>query len=225
MTTLFNSELSGRDFGSQLLHTGDLMAWAESKRLHLPDIAGFEFVQVEALLCAIERQDLTPEQAFEIVANDPALKNHRAADDPITAMWLLGAAAHKKWRELLSVAIERHELTLLDFASKLPINAPATDTATPAPVAASEAPAQRAKRRSWLDVTGVYITEILRAGQYANGKALFNALESKAGTGSPFDKGVGANRGSLFVRELSQTLTMKTVQNNWEKLLKTAAKN
>ena len=135
MTTLFNSELSGRDFGSQLLHTGDLMAWAESKRLHLPDIAGFEFVQVEALLCAIERQDLTPEQAFEIVANDPALKNHRAADDPITARWLLGAAAHKKWRELLSVAIERHELTLLDFASKLPINAPATDTATPAPVA------------------------------------------------------------------------------------------
>jgi len=101
--------------------------------------------------------------------------------------------------------------------------APAKDT--PAPVAASEAPAQRAKRRSWLDVTGVYITEILRAGQYANGKALFNALESKAGTGSPFDKGVGANRGSLFVRELSQTLTMKTVQNNWEKLLKTAAKN
>jgi len=144
MTTLFNSELSGRDFGSQLLHTGDLMAWAESKRLHLPDIAGFEFVQVEALLCAIERQDLTPEQAFEIVANDPALKNHRAADDPITARWLLGAAAHKKWRELLSVAIERHELTLLDFASKLPINAPATDTATPAPV---ETPQQRQDRR------------------------------------------------------------------------------
>ena len=96
----------------------------------------------------------------------------------------------------------------------------------PAPTEpASKTPAQIAKRRSWLDVTGVYVAEILRTGQYANAKALFNALESKAGTGSPFDRGVGANRGSLFVRELSQTLKMKTVQNNWEKLLKTAAKN
>lgn len=146
MNTLFHAELSEREFSSHLLHVGDLLAWAESKRLHLrtsPALDGFEFVQVEALLCAIEcqSQDLTRDQAAEIVANNPALKNERMAK--LNPAWLLGADAHKKWRELLSGAIERHELTLLDFASKLPIDtAPATGTAKPAPVvAASDGPA------------------------------------------------------------------------------------
>lgn len=145
MNTLFHAKLSEREFSSHLLHVADLLAWAESKRLHLrtsPALDGFEFVQVEALLCAIERQsqDLTPDQAAEIVLNHPILKNDpvvtRYPDDvdPTTCRWLLGADAHKKWRDLLSGAIERHELALLDFASKLPIDtAPATDTATPAP--------------------------------------------------------------------------------------------
>jgi hypothetical protein len=150
MNTLFHAELSEREFSSHLLHVADLLAWAESKRLYLrtsPALDGFEFVQVEALLCAIERQanDLTPEQAAEIVLNHPVLKNDpvvtRYPDDvdPTTCRWLLGADAHKKWRDLLSGAIERHELTLLDFASKLPIDtAPATDTATPAPVVVTD---------------------------------------------------------------------------------------
>jgi hypothetical protein len=146
MTTLFDSRLSVRDFGSDLLHVGDLQEWAKSKRLQLqttPAIDGFEFVQVEALLCAIERpmQDLTPEQAAEIVLNHPVLKNDPAVTrypddvDPTTCRWLLGANAHKRWRDLLSVAIQSHELALLDFASKLPIDtAPAQTATTPAPV-------------------------------------------------------------------------------------------
>lgn len=145
MTTLFHAEISDREFSSHLLHVGDLLEWAESKRLHLqtkPDLDGFKFVQVEALLCAIERQtqNMTPEQAAEIVLNHPVLKNDPAVTrrpddvDPTTCRWLLGANAHKKWRELLSSAIQSHELTLLDFASKLPIE-PAPEQTAPAPVA------------------------------------------------------------------------------------------
>lgn len=166
MTTLFHAELSEREFSSHLLHVGDLLQWAESKRLHLrtsPALDGFEFAQVEALLCAIERQmqDITPEQALEIVRADPALMADpaisRYPDDisPITARWLLGAAAHKKWRELLSGAIEQHELTLLDFASKLPIDtAPAQ---TPAPEQAAKPDITlMATRKQLIDAFGAF---------------------------------------------------------------------
>ena len=151
MTTLFDSRLSDRDFASHLLHVDDLLTWAKSKRLHLrttPPIDKSEFVQVEALLCAIERHanNLTPEQALSIVLNDPVLKNDPVFQkypddiDPSTCRWLLGAEAHRKWRELLSSAIAAHELALLDFGSKLPINtAPAQTAATPAPVVATGA--------------------------------------------------------------------------------------
>ena len=151
MTTLFHAGLSGRDYASHLLHVGDLLEWIKSKRLHLkttPPVNDFEFVQVEALLCAIERNanNLTTDQALEIVLNTPALKDdpifQKYPDDidPTTCRWLIGANAHKKWRELLTDAITAHEVTLLDFGSKLPIHtAPATDTATTAPVGAVSA--------------------------------------------------------------------------------------
>ena len=94
----------------------------------------------------------------------------------------------------------------------------ATDTATPAPVVAANA-----KRRSWWDVSSPYIVEIMQAGQYATAKELYNALEAKAGSDSPFDKGTGNNRFGLFIRELATPLALKTVQNNWQKLLNAAA--
>lgn len=155
MTTVFDSELSGRDFGSNLLHVGDLLEWAKNKRLHLratPAIDGTEFVQVEALLCAIERQaiDLTPSQALEIVLNSPALKSNPIFQkypediDPTHCRWLIGAAAHAQWRKLLSAAIAARELALLDFGSKLPIDtAPAQSNTAPV-----ETPEQR--RARWL---------------------------------------------------------------------------
>lgn len=172
MNTLFHAELSEREFSSHLLHVGDLLAWAESKRLHLrtsPALDGFEFVQVEALLCAIERHagDVTTDQAMNIVLNDPVLKNDpvvtRYPDDidPTTCRWLLGAEAHRKWRELLSGAIAAHELALLDFGSKLPIDAPPEQsTATPAPVvAASNTPAIPKSKRPDL------LTPLIEAAQ------------------------------------------------------------
>ncbi len=147
MTTLFHAEISDRDFASHLLHVGDLLEWIKSKRLHLkttPPVNDFEFVQVETLLCAIERNasSLTTDQALEIVLNTPALKDEPIFQkypddiDPTTCQWLIGANAHKKWRELLTDAINAHELTLLDFGSKLPIHTPLAQTATPAPVVA-----------------------------------------------------------------------------------------
>lgn len=75
------------------------------------------------------------------------------------------------------------------------------------------------KRRTWEDVALTYIVEIMKSEQYSTCKQLFIALEEKAGNDSPFDKGTGANRGSLFVREISSSLSLKTLQNNWPKLL------
>lgn len=92
-------------------------------------------------------------------------------------------------------------------APELPQNA------TPAPVVET-----KAKRRTWWDVSSRYIVEVMQSGQYATCKELYRALEAKAGPDTPFDKGTGANRGSLFVREIAQSLSMKTVQNEWQKL-------
>lgn len=141
MTTLFDSRLSDRDFSSRLLHVGDLLEWVKTKRLHLqtmPALDGFEFVQVEALLCAVERETkaLTPAQAINIVMNDPALRNdpflQRYPDDVDAqgALWILGAEAHRKWRELIAGAVASQELQLLDFASKLPIDKTLNPSAT-----------------------------------------------------------------------------------------------
>ena len=134
MTTLFDERLSHGDFGSQLLYVPDLQEWVKSKRLHLrttPPLDGYEFVQVESLLCAIERHsgDLTNEQAVEIVMNDPGLKNdpiiQKYPDDiiPANCRWLIGAESHRKWRVLITDAIAAKELELLDFGSKLPMDA------------------------------------------------------------------------------------------------------
>ncbi len=98
----------------------------------------------------------------------------------------------------------------------------APESETPEAVAATEP--RQTKRRSLWDVVTPYVVETMRAGQYANAKQLFNALEAKAGPESPFDKGVGPHRGSLFVRELSAPLALKTLQNRWQQMLSNAAK-
>lgn len=91
-----------------------------------------------------------------------------------------------------------------------PEDAPAAPCASPAP--------HRQKRPTWLDVAGGHILEVMRAGQHSTAKALFRALEERAGAGSPFDRGQGAHRGSLFAREIGQPLSLKTLQNHFSKL-------
>jgi hypothetical protein len=60
-----------------------------------------------------------------------------------------------------------------------------------------------------------YVVETFKAGSFTTAKMLFKALERKAGADSPFDLGTGANRDSLVVRDISESLTLKTIQNAW----------
>lgn len=98
------------------------------------------------------------------------------------------------------------------------VSQPKETTASPAPLVHA-----RVKRRSWWVVASPYIVEIMQTGQYATVKELYKTLVAKAGSGSPFDKGIGNNRSDLFVRELATPLSLKTLQNSWRKLRDAAA--
>ena len=94
-----------------------------------------------------------------------------------------------------------------------PQAAPA-QTTTPAPVVNP-----KAKRRTWRDVAWPYVVQTFKASQYATAKDFYRALENKAGTSdSPFDKGTGVNLHSLYVREMSETVMLKTIQNAWAEI-------
>ena len=127
--------------------------------------------------------------------------------------------------KLATMPGERMEITQAEFQAlkteygMTPATEPQATTPSPAPVVQT-----KAKRRTWMDVSSPHIVEVMQAGQYATAKELFRALEAKAGPNSPFDKGTGDNRGSLFVREIAQSLNLKTVQNEWQTLRKLAQK-
>jgi hypothetical protein len=74
------------------------------------------------------------------------------------------------------------------------------------------------KLPAWLDVTGNYIAGIMKDRQIVSAKLLYRELETKAGPESPFDRGTGQNRGSLYVREIAAPVSLKTMQNNWKLL-------
>ena len=72
------------------------------------------------------------------------------------------------------------------------------------------------RKRTWRDVAMPYIVQFYKSGQYSTAKALYNALEKRAGSeGSPFEKGVGPHAHSLFVREIAQSVALKTIQTAW----------
>lgn len=83
----------------------------------------------------------------------------------------------------------------------------------PAPVVTSSK--HTTKRRTWRDVALPYVVDIFKAGNFTTAKALYLAIEKKAGTDSPFERGTGDNRAKLVVRELSETVGLKTIQNAW----------
>lgn len=96
--------------------------------------------------------------------------------------------------------------------------APAQNTATPAPVVAvvavepaSDSPA-KTKRRTWRDVTETYLVDTFKAEQYPTVKAFYKILERKAGAGSPFDRGIGPNSDSLIAREVCEKVTYKMIE-------------
>ena len=153
---LFHPELVNREFGSHLLPVSKLTEWAKKQGLEVttqPPIEGFQFVQVEAFLCSIERAAMghTPApMAAAIVQATPHLANNRAAD--IAPRWLVGADAHQQWRRLLERAVEAGELALLHFGSKLPIQArPGHETPQAEPQAVPEVKETAQDRRArWL---------------------------------------------------------------------------
>ena len=102
-------------------------------------------------------------------------------------------------------------------AREAPPTGQQAETACTAPGDA-EQPKAKLHRRTWLEVSSDYIVEVMRAGQHGTAKSLYLDLERKAGPESPFDRGTGDNRGSLFVREIAQSLSLKTVQNEWGRL-------
>ena len=70
------------------------------------------------------------------------------------------------------------------------------------------------KRQTWRDVGMVYVVGVYKLGQYATTKDFYKALLGKAGTDdSPFQKGTGANSGSLFVQVISKPLSLKALEN------------
>lgn len=104
------------------------------------------------------------------------------------------------------------------------VMAPAVEAGHDAPAVEAPAMESKAKHRTLWDVVTPYILDVIRNGQYANGKQLFNGLEKKVGPESPFERGTGDNRSSLFVREISQTMALKTLQTRWPTLRDEAAK-
>lgn len=127
MTTLFNKYLCERDFGSGVLHVETFQKWAVTKGLHLrtaPALGEYEFAQVEALLCAIERgaAPQTPEDARAIIDSKAELAGHTVAvrfpEPDHSHVWLVGADAHLQWRKLIERAIDANELQLLDGATE-----------------------------------------------------------------------------------------------------------
>ena len=125
---LFHPDLVGREFGSHLIAVSKLTDWAAKRGLEVdtqPPIGGFQFVQVEAFLCAIERaareSTRDEQQAAAIIQATPHLAHDRAAE--VAPRWLVGADAHMQWRSLLERAVEAGELVLLHFGSKLRMSA------------------------------------------------------------------------------------------------------
>ena len=125
---LFHPDLVGREFGSHLIAVSKLTDWAAKRGLEVdtqPPIGGFQFVQVEAFLCAIERaareSTRDEQQAAAIVQATPHLAHDGAAD--VAPRWLVGAYAHMQWRSLLERAVEAGELVVLHFGSKLRMSA------------------------------------------------------------------------------------------------------
>ena len=134
---LFHPDLVDREFGSHLIAVSKLTDWAAKRGLEVdtqPPIGGFQFVQVEAFLCAIERaareSTRDEQQAAAIIQATPHLAHDRAAE--VAPRWLVGADAHLQWRRLLERAVEAGELVLLHFGSKLPVEASTKPEAAPA---------------------------------------------------------------------------------------------
>lgn len=84
-----------------------------------------------------------------------------------------------------------------------------------------EAERERAKH-NWWGVSSAYIVTVMQTHQCTTAKNLYYKLGELAGESSPFNRGEGANRGALVVKDLAQSVSLKTFQNNWQKIKEAA---
>lgn len=77
----------------------------------------------------------------------------------------------------------------------------------------------QAERKTWRDVAWGYVVKVFANGKYTTAKDLYRALEQQIGTPeSPFEKGDGSKRHSLFLRDISKSVSLKTIQNCWAEI-------
>lgn len=124
MQILTDKHLFERELGNYMLSVPDLLEWAKSRGYFLrtiPELDGYDMVQVESLLCAIQRAaEPSLDDAMDMVAANPRLAGHRMADDSHLSRWLVGAEAQRQWREIITKAIADDELRVFDAVSLLP---------------------------------------------------------------------------------------------------------
>lgn len=90
-----------------------------------------------------------------------------------------------------------------------------------------EAVGGRRKKKSWRDVDGQpwrFAVKLLRDNHCSSAKELYSLLEAAAAQeGSPFVKGQGPSRGTLFIPAVNSTLALQTLRNAWPDLRKASS--
>lgn len=90
---------------------------------------------------------------------------------------------------------------------------PAAPETAPVPTPTPEK--RKAKRKTIKSVAWDYLVKEFKNGQYSTAKEFYRGLERKSGKDdSPFEKGTGSHAGSLFVRDISKPMALKTLENN-----------
>ena len=164
----------------------------------------------EALLSAAQNGDLPiKDKSTKTIVTLGSLQLHKNRIDKSTCV---AVADFQTYAKTLGVNVSVAELN--DVLQKIEIQ---TDIEpTQSSVAKS---VKRTKATTWRDVAWTYVIATYQAGQYATAKDLFKKLENTAGLGnSPFKKGEGALRGSLFIEQISSPVAPKTLANAWKKI-------
>jgi hypothetical protein len=129
MSTLELSDAGDEFFGDNVFSVRHLMLWLDRKGLALPvrcGITEYLFVQVCALLNEIQSyayESITHEKSVSLVMRD--VEGDERFYEPISKVKISCHVAHQ-WREILVKSVSAGDLTLLDYASKLPVVAAAS---------------------------------------------------------------------------------------------------
>lgn len=114
------------DFGRHILSVKKFVEWLEKQQIELPtspSFRDFDFVQVEALLRAIQK-DVTDSFSREVAADmlrlNAELSKHEAS--AIAPGFVLSSNAYGVWRDKIRKAIEEGQLELLDITTKLKVS-------------------------------------------------------------------------------------------------------